>query len=150
IGIPRALNQYSTNPLFSAYFESLGIPGQQVVYSDYTTEQLYKDDAKRGAIDPCFPSQVGIQYFHNLLYGHDKKNPVDMIFYPMIDALTSDLVHTQGSRACPTVTATPEAVKAAFIKEGDMFAQMGIKYLNPIVNIDEPKLLEKQLYLAFK
>jgi activator of 2-hydroxyglutaryl-CoA dehydratase/predicted nucleotide-binding protein (sugar kinase/HSP70/actin superfamily) len=150
IGIPRVLNQYSVNPLFSAYFESLGIPPQNLVYSDYTTEQLYKDGAKRGAIDPCFPSKVGIPHVHNLLHVHHKKKPLDLIFFPMIDALTSDLVNTQGSRACPTVTATPEAVKAAFIKEGDLFAQLGIKYLNPIANLDEQRLLEKQMYDCLK
>jgi len=73
-----------------------------------------------------------------------------MIFFPMIDALTTDLVNVQSSRACPTVTATPEAVKAAFIKEGDLFAQMGLQYLNPILNVDEPRLLERQLYDTFK
>ncbi|HXG68585.1 MAG TPA: BadF/BadG/BcrA/BcrD ATPase family protein [Blastocatellia bacterium] len=150
IGIPRVLNQYSINPLCSAYFESLGIPPQNLIYSDYTTEQLYKEGAKRGAIDPCFPSKVGIPHVHNLLYVHHKKKPLDVIFFPMIDALTTDLVNTQGSRACPTVTATPEAVKAAFIKEGDLFAEMGIKYMNPLLNIDEPRLLEKQMYEAFK
>jgi predicted CoA-substrate-specific enzyme activase len=150
IGIPRVLNQYSVNPLFSAYFESLGIEAQNLVYSDYTTEQLYKEGAKRGAIDPCFPSKVGIPHVHNLLYVHHRKKPLDFIFFPMIDALPSDLVATVGSRACPTVTATPEAVKAAFIKEGDLFAQMGTRYLNPILNVDEPRLLEKQMYLAFK
>jgi predicted CoA-substrate-specific enzyme activase len=150
IGIPRVLNQYSVNPIFSAYFESLGIPHQNLVYSDYTTETLYKEGAKRGAIDPCFPSKVGIPHVHNLLYVHHKKKPLDMIFFPMVDALTSDLVKTQSARACPTVTATPEAVKAAFIKEGDLFNQLGIKYLNPIVNVDEPRLLEKQMYEQFK
>ncbi|MGH9822533.1 MAG: BadF/BadG/BcrA/BcrD ATPase family protein, partial [Blastocatellia bacterium] len=150
IGIPRVLNQYSVNPLFSAYFESLGVPTRNLVYSDYTTEQLYKEGAKRGAIDPCFPSKVGIPHVHNLLYVHHKKRPLDMIFFPMVDALTTDLVNTQSSRACPTVTATPEAVKAAFIKEGDMFAQLGVQYLCPIMNIDEPRLLEKQMYEVFK
>ena len=150
IGIPRVLNQYSVNPLTSAYFESLGVPTQNLIYSDYTTEQLYKEGAKRGAIDPCFPSKVGIPHVHNLLYVHHKKKPLDLIFFPMIDALTTDLVNIQSSRACPTVTATPEAVKAAFIKEGDLFAQMGLQYLNPILNVDEPRLLEKQLYETFK
>ncbi|HEY3136741.1 MAG TPA: BadF/BadG/BcrA/BcrD ATPase family protein [Blastocatellia bacterium] len=150
IGIPRALNQYSVNPLFSAYFESLGLGPRNLVYSDFTTEQLYKEGAKRGAIDPCFPSKVGIPHVHNLLYVHHKKKPLDVIFFPMIDALTTDLVNTQSARACPTVTATPEAVKAAFIKEGDLFEQMGIKYLNPIANIDEPRLLEKQMFETFK
>src|SRR5215213_1420498 len=146
IGIPRVLNQYSVNPLFSAYFESLGVKPNNLVYSDYTTEQLYKEGAKRGAIDPCFPSKVGIPHVHNLLQVHHKKKPLDIIFFPMVDALTSDLVNTQSRRACPTVTATPEAVKAAFIKEGDMFAQLGIKYLNPIVNVDQPRLIEKQMF----
>ncbi|HEY6333298.1 MAG TPA: acyl-CoA dehydratase activase-related protein, partial [Blastocatellia bacterium] len=150
IGIPRVLNQYSVNPLFAAYFESLGVKPQNLVYSDFTTEQLYKEGAKRGAIDPCFPSKVGIPHAHNLLYVHHKKKPLDILFFPMIDALTSDLVKTQSNRACPTVTATPEAVKAAFIKEGDLFAQLGIKYMNPIANVDEPRLLEKQMYDSFK
>ncbi len=150
IGIPRVLNQYSVNPLYSAYFESLGIKTQNLVYSDFTTEHLYKEGAKRGAIDPCFPSKVGIPHVHNLLHVHHKKKPLDLIFFPMIDALTSDLENIQSSRACPTVTATPEAVKAAFIKEGDLFAQMGINYLNPISNVDEPRLLEKQMYETFK
>jgi predicted CoA-substrate-specific enzyme activase len=150
IGIPRVLNQYSVNPLFSAYFESLGVPPQNLIYSDYTTEQLYKDGAKRGAIDPCFPSKVGIPHVHNLLNVHHKKKPLDLIFFPMIDALPSDLFNTLSSRACPTVTTTPEAVKAAFIKEGDLFAEQGIKYLNPILNIDQPRFLEKQMYDTFK
>jgi predicted nucleotide-binding protein (sugar kinase/HSP70/actin superfamily) len=150
IGIPRVLNQYSVNPLFSAYFESLGVPPQNLIYSDYTTEQLYKEGAKRGAIDPCFPSKVGIPHVHNLLHVHHKKKPLDLIFFPMIDALPSDLFNTLSSRACPTVTTTPEAVKAAFVKEGDLFAQQGIKYLNPILNIDKPRFLEKQMYDAFK
>jgi predicted CoA-substrate-specific enzyme activase len=150
IGIPRVLNQYSVNPLFSAYFESLGINHRNLVYSDYTTEQLYKEGAKRGAIDPCFPSKVAIPHVHNLLYVHHRKKPLDFIFFPMIDALTSDLVNTQSNRACPTVTATPEAVKAAFIKEGNLFAELGTTYLDPILNIDEPRLLEKQMLEVFK
>ena len=50
----------------------------------------------------------------------------------MVDALPSPLTNTQGCRACPTVTATPEAVKAAFTKEGDLFAEMGVRYLDTV------------------
>ena len=67
IGIPRILNMYTVNPIFSAYFEALGIPAENLIYSDYTNEQLYKEGAKRGAIDPCFPSKVGIPHVHNML-----------------------------------------------------------------------------------
>src|SRR5262249_40238630 len=150
IGIPRVLTQSSVNPLFPAYFESLAIPPQNLVYSNFTNEQLYKEGAKRGAIDPCFPSKIGIPHVHNLLHGAHKKKPLDIIFFPMIDALTTHLSCTQSNRACPTITATPEAVKAAFTKEGDLFAELGVQYVNTFVNVDEPKLLEKQMYEEFK
>ena len=99
IGIPRVLNQYSVNPLFSAYFESLGVPPQNLVYSDFTNEELYKEGAKRGAIDPCFPSKIGIPHVHNLLYKHHKKKPLDFIFFPMIDALDSPTGRTRRATA---------------------------------------------------
>src|SRR5262249_37750508 len=54
IGMPRVLNMYSQTPIFTGYFASLGIQAQNIVYSDYTSEELYKEGAKRGAIDPCF------------------------------------------------------------------------------------------------
>jgi activator of 2-hydroxyglutaryl-CoA dehydratase/predicted nucleotide-binding protein (sugar kinase/HSP70/actin superfamily) len=150
IGMPRALNMYSQTPVFSAYFEALGVKAENIIYSDYTSEQLYKEGAKRGAIDPCFPSKVGIPHVHNLLYVHHKKNPLDFIFFPMIDSLTTDLHGVQDSRACPTVTATPEAVKAAFIKEGDLFAEMGVKYFPTFVKLTEPQLFARQMFEQFK
>jgi activator of 2-hydroxyglutaryl-CoA dehydratase/predicted nucleotide-binding protein (sugar kinase/HSP70/actin superfamily) len=150
IGMPRALNMYSQTPIFGAYFEALGIKPENLVYSDYTSEQLYKEGAKRGAIDPCFPSKVGIPHVHNLLFVHHKKKALDIIFFPMIDSLTTDLYGTQDNRACPTVTATPEAVKAAFIKEGDLFEQMGVKYFPTFVKLAEPQLFGRQMYEQFK
>jgi predicted nucleotide-binding protein (sugar kinase/HSP70/actin superfamily) len=150
IGIPRVLNAYSTNPLFSAYFESLGVPAKNLVYSDFTSEELYKEGAKRGSIDPCFPSKVALPHVHNLIYKKHEKKALDLIFFPMIDDLRSDLVNTQACRACPTVTATPESVKAAFTKEGDLFADKGIEYIDPLVNVAQPELFARQMYLAFK
>ncbi|HEY4581160.1 MAG TPA: acyl-CoA dehydratase activase-related protein, partial [Candidatus Acidoferrales bacterium] len=150
IGIPRVLNQYTCNPAFSAYFESLGIPAENLIYSDYTSEEMYKAGAKRGSIDPCFPSKVGIPHVHNLLYVHHQKKPLDIIFFPMIDDLPSDLVNAQSHRACPTVTATPAATKAAFVKESDLFTEMGVQFLNPLINCGTPVLFERQMYDTFK
>lgn len=149
IGIPRVLNMYSLAPLFTSYFLALGIKPENLVFSDYTTQQLYRDGIKRAAIDPCFPSKLGIPHVHNLLFVHHGKRPLDLIFFPMIDDLPSELRYTQGCRACPTVTATPEAVKAAFTKEGDVFAEKGVRYLDPILNPAQPKLFERQMYQQF-
>ena len=151
IGIPRVLNMYSCAPFFHGYFQSLGVPARNFVYSDYTSEEMYKEGAKRGAIDPCFPSKVGIPHVHNLLYRkHSEKTPLSAIFFPMIDAMPTFLQNVQDTRTCPTVAATPEAVKAAFIKEGDLFAERGLKYLDPLVNLAKPLLLARQMYEALR
>src|SRR5690606_35362912 len=87
MGIPRELNQYSQNPFFSAYFEALGVPARNLVYSDFTSEELYKEGAKRGAIDPCFPSKVCIAHMHNLVETKHKKRPLDVIVFPQVDSM---------------------------------------------------------------
>jgi predicted CoA-substrate-specific enzyme activase len=150
IGMPRVLNMYSQTPVFTGYFASLGVQAENMVFSDYTSETLYKEGGKRGSIDPCFPSKLGIPHVHNLLYTHHAKKPLDIIFFPMIDCLTTDLACVQASRSCPTVAATPEAVKAAFTKEGDLFAEKGVRYLDTFVNISKPDLFERQMYQQFK
>ncbi|MBT4610271.1 MAG: CoA activase, partial [Gemmatimonadetes bacterium] len=150
IGVPRVLNLYSLNPLFRAYFESLGITDRNIVYSDYTSEAMFREGSKRGSIDPCFPSKACIAHVHNLLTKHHERRPLDMIFLPMIDCLPTDLVGTQACRACPAVTTTPAAVKAAFTKEGDQFAARGIRFVDTFVNPGEPQLFERQMREAFE
>jgi predicted CoA-substrate-specific enzyme activase len=150
IGMPRVLNMYSMTPVFTGYFAALGLKPENLVYSDYTSEQLYKEGAKRGAIDPCFPSKLGIPHVHNLLYTVHAKKALDIIFFPMIDCLTSDLQNIQASRSCPTVATTPEAVKAAFTKEGDIFQEKGVLFLDTFVNLSKPDLFERQMFDQFK
>ncbi len=149
IGIPRVLNMYTYAPFFTAYFESLGVPGGNIVYSDYTSGDLYREGAGRGAIDPCFPAKVGVAHVHNLLFAKHAKKKLDCIFFPMVDALHTPLKHLQGSKACPTVTVTPETAKAAFTKEGDVFAQQGVRYLSPMVDFADRGLLCHQLFEAW-
>src|SRR5262249_58218634 len=36
--------------------------------------------------------------------------------------------------------------KAGFLKERDVFAEQGIRYVTPCVSLDEPKLVPKQLF----
>ena len=146
IGMPRVLNMYTYAPFFSGYFESLGIPGENLVYSDFTNGEMYREGATRGAIDPCFPAKIGIAHVHNLLYRKHAKKKLDCIFFPMVDTLHTALTHLQGSYACPTVTVTPETAKAAFTKEGDVFKEQGVVYLNPMLAFTEPKWLAKQMF----
>src|SRR3984957_12954469 len=59
IGMPRVLNMYSTAPWFRTYFEAVGIPKTNVVFSDETTEEMWVAGGKYGSVDPCYPSQGG-------------------------------------------------------------------------------------------
>jgi predicted CoA-substrate-specific enzyme activase len=146
VGMPRVLNMYLYAPMFSAYLESLGVQPENIIYSDFTTQELYRTGAGRGAIDPCFPSKIGIPHVYNLIFQKHQKKPLNTIFFPMIDTLHQPLQNCTGSNACPTVTATPNAVKAAFIKESDVFRENGIQYLDPILNIHDTKLFGLQMF----
>jgi predicted CoA-substrate-specific enzyme activase len=149
IGIPRLLNTYTYAPLFNAYFASLGLQGENIVYSDYTTPELYRAGASRGAVDPCYPSKIGIAHVYNLLAVKHSKKPLNAIWFPMYDVLHTPLVNLTGSNACPTVTATPNAVKAAFTKESDLFTENGVIYLDPILNLQDRRICADQMYKAW-
>ncbi|MDE3155272.1 MAG: CoA activase, partial [Acidobacteriota bacterium] len=148
-GLPRALNLYIYAPFFGGYFESLGIPGEHLVYSDYTSDEMYRAGATRGAVDPCFPAKVALAHVHNLLAVKHAKRPLDYIFFPMFNTLHTPLTHLVGSYACPTVTVTPDMVRAAFTKEADLFAQLGVRYVNPMVDLADRAALGRQLFQAW-
>ena len=146
IGIPRVLNLYSCAPFFTGYFLSLGLSPRQVIFSAVTDEALYRQGARRGSIDPCFPSKLGIAHVHDLLERAHAKRPLTHVFFPMIDALPPHLDDVQASKSCPTVVATAEATHAAFIREDDLFAARGIRFKKTFVNLDEPILCARQMY----
>jgi activator of 2-hydroxyglutaryl-CoA dehydratase/predicted nucleotide-binding protein (sugar kinase/HSP70/actin superfamily) len=149
IGIPRVLNLYAYAPLFSSYLESLGVLAKNVVYSDFTTGDMYRAGSSRGSIDPCFPSKIAIAHVHNLVFNKHAHQPLQAIFFPMFDVLMSPLVNAKGHNACPTVSVTPETVEAAYTKETDLFAQRGIRYVHPLVDLSDHKLFARQMFQAW-
>jgi predicted CoA-substrate-specific enzyme activase len=149
IGMPRVLNLYSLAPFFTAYFESLGVPGSNLVFSDYTSARLYREGSTRGSIDPCFPSKVCIAHLHDLIFRKHEEEELDLIFFPMVYGLPSRYEGNMGSLACPTAMATPMSAKAAFIKEEDLFDRHGIRYLHPILNLENRTLAAKQVFREF-
>lgn len=149
IGIPRVLNLYLYAPLFSAYFVNLGIPVRNLHYSHYSTPERYQEAAGFSAIDPCFPSKVALAHIYELLQ-YCQKEPLNAIFFPMFDVLTSPLEHCVGSNACPSGSATPEAVKAAFYRKVNWFQKMGVQYLNPVLDLADRDLFKYQMFECWK
>lgn len=133
VGIPRLLNLYYYAPFFSTYFRALGIG--KIVYSDYTSQELWNKGNKWGAIDPCFPAKVAPAHAYNLM----NKPEVTHICFPRITHLQSQVENTKGNNACPIQMGTPEVVRAAFTKGSDAFSAHGKTYWRPLVNLDRPR-----------
>ena len=110
---------------------------------------MFRVGAMRGSIDPCYPSKLALAHIHNLIFEKHKRKPLDCIFFPMMDVLRSPLTNIRASNACPTTALTPEVVRAAFTKESDLFAQHGIHYLHPLLDLSKPELLARQMFLAW-
>jgi activator of 2-hydroxyglutaryl-CoA dehydratase/predicted nucleotide-binding protein (sugar kinase/HSP70/actin superfamily) len=147
IGIPRVLNLYSTAPFFRTYFEALGIPKQNVVFSDETTEEMWVEGGKYGSIDPCYPSKVAQAHIHNLIFHqHTAKKPLKYLFFPILTHVSNFVADTMDNASCPIVAGAPDVMKAAFTKEVDFFAQRGIEYVDPAVSFVEPNLMARRLY----
>jgi predicted CoA-substrate-specific enzyme activase len=148
IGIPRVLAMYGYAPFFQAYFETAGILPENLVFSDFTNEEMFRAGSKRGSIDPCYPAKLALAHVHNLLFEKHKRKPLNYIFFPMFDVLRSPLI-LRASNACPTTALTPEVVRAAFTKETDLFSENGVTYINPLLDFSKPDLLARQMLAAW-
>ncbi|HEY2899780.1 MAG TPA: BadF/BadG/BcrA/BcrD ATPase family protein [Polyangia bacterium] len=151
IGVPKVLNVWSTAPFWRTYLETLGIQKQNVVFSDYTSEEMWAEGGKYGSIDPCYPSKVGQAHIHNLIFHHHTpERPLNFIFFPTLTHVPSFVKKGMDYTSCPIVAGAPNVLKAAFTKEVDFFATRGIKYLDPACALIEPNLLRKQLFECFR
>lgn len=148
IGIPKLLNIWTTHQFWLGFFEALGIPNNRIVFSSDTSEEQSREFGRgRGTVDCCYPVKCGAGHYGELVFGQKRK--MDIIFSPMIYSLASFLDgHVMNSLACPRVMAGPENIKAGFTKEKDVFAELGIRYVSPLVSLAEPRLVPKQLFEA--
>jgi predicted nucleotide-binding protein (sugar kinase/HSP70/actin superfamily) len=151
IGIPRILNVWSTHQFWLGFFEALGIGGRHVAFSSDTSEEQGRKYAKgRGTVDCCYPVKCAAGHYGELL-ALDGVRKLDILFSPMITTLPSFLRgHVVDSLCCPRVMAAPENAKAGFLKEGDAFAQAGIRYVSPLVALADPPLAARQLHAALR
>src|SRR5512133_703853 len=106
IGIPRVLNVYSVAPFLRTYFEALGIPKTNVVFSEPTSAEMWLAGGKYGSTDPCFPSKVVQAHVHHLLFeAHQpqKKRALNYIFFPILTHMMNYVVCTVDDDSCPIV-----------------------------------------------
>jgi activator of 2-hydroxyglutaryl-CoA dehydratase/predicted nucleotide-binding protein (sugar kinase/HSP70/actin superfamily) len=149
IGMPKALNMWSTGPFWRAYFEALGIKSRNLVFSDDTSEEMWQAGGKYGSIDPCYPAKVVQAHIHNLLFVHHEEKPLNYIFFPAITHIPTFVEGVMDTACCPIVAGTPKVMGAAFTKEQDYFASRNIVYVDPAVTLNEPLLLKHRMFETF-
>src|ERR1700730_16624634 len=148
VGIPRALNIWSTHQFWLGFLVALGFDARRVVFSDNTSEEQGREHGRgRGTVDCCYPVKCMSGHYGELVFG--QKHKIDILLSPMIRSLPSFLNgHVVDSLACPRVMAAPENIKAGFMREKDVFAEQGLKYISPFVSLAEPAIVPKQLHRA--
>jgi predicted nucleotide-binding protein (sugar kinase/HSP70/actin superfamily) len=148
VGIPRILNIWNTHQFWLGFFEALGIPANRIVFSSDTSEQQGRDFGRgRGTVDCCYPVKCMSGHYGELIFGQHKKRRIDILFSPMIRTLPSFMMgHVVDSLSCPRVMAGPENIKAGFIRETDVFADNGIRYVSPLVSLDDRRIVPKQMF----
>ncbi len=150
VGMPKALNMWSTGPFWRAYFETLGVKSRNVVFSDDTSEEMWQAGGKYGSVDPCYPAKVVQAHIHNLLFVHHEKKPLDIIFFPSITHIPTFVESVMDTACCPIVAGTPKVIGATFSKETDFFAQRNVHYLDTAVSLNEPLLLKQKMFDQFE
>lgn len=141
IGLPRALNLFQTAPFFIGYLRSLGLGREQILVSGQTTEKLFRQGVKRGAVDNCYPTKVAMAHVHELL----NRRELDWIFFPILVTLPQELNFAAGATVCPSSQAAPEVIKAAFTREGDPFAHRQVRFLDPVFHLAEKELFAREM-----
>ena len=150
IAIPKALNIYSIAPLLRVYLEALEIDPARILFSDFSSEEMFLEGAKYGSVDACYPAKVAQAHVHQLLFGKKfVRKAIDFVWFPATVNVPNFLHHTMADKACPIVIGTPRVVYSALTKETDLFARIGVDYIDDSLNVAEVDLLTQQLYATW-
>jgi len=142
IAMPRVLNMWLMAPFFNAYFLSLGLQKDNIIWSSETNEQMSKEGMKFGPIDPCFPAKVVQAHVHQLLY--NKK--MNYFYFPAITHTLNFLENVVSNTSCPVVQGTPLVIKSSFTNEKDYFKEKETHYICDALDFQNKGYLKKQLY----
>ncbi len=149
IGMPKVMNLYSCGPFFRTYFETVGLPQKNLIWSSHTSEEMWTEGGRYGSIDPCYPSKVIQAHIHELVFHKhkpDKKRPLNFIYYPVITHVPSWVKNTMDNTSCPIVAGSPKVVRSAFTKEVDFFEREGIEFVDDAVTFTERNLLKRRMF----
>jgi len=151
VAIPKVLNIYSLAPFLRTYLEALEINPNNIIFSDFSNEDMYLEGAKYGSVDSCYPAKVAQSHVYALLYAKKfARKAFEYLWFPAVTELPGYVKHTMGQTSCPIISGTPKVVYSAFTKEKNLFAEKNVDYVEDPLNFDNKDLLKKQLFATWK
>ncbi len=136
VGIPFVLNMYELLPFWHTFFTKLGY---NVIVSPVSTRTLYQQGQGTIPSDTaCYPAKLTHGHIHYLA-----SQDLDYIFYPCL-SYNFDEHKGDNHYNCPIVAYYPETLK------DNMLELKNIRFLDPFVDISNPKVFKKKFHKYMK
>lgn len=149
VAIPRVLAAYRAAPLFTHYFEALGVAREHLVTGELTSEALWRRAAGRGTAEACFPAKVAQAHVADLLARRERE-PFDVLFFPAVTHAVTSVLGCADTASCPVVAGTPLVTKVAFGADADGVLPDGVRLLTPALVLPRRKALSEGLFESIR
>ena len=138
IGIPRALGIYEDYPLWFTVLTQLGF---KVMLSGRSNHDLFEAGMESITSENiCYPAKLAHGHIEWLL-----DHGVTTIFFPCVPLERREFANADHNYTCPIVAFYPQVLE----KNIDRLREPGVRYLDPFLNLDEPRKLAERLVEVF-
>jgi predicted CoA-substrate-specific enzyme activase len=138
IGIPRVLNMYENFPLWFTILTKLGF---RVTISGRSSHEMFEKGMESiPSENVCYPAKLAHGHIESLL-----DRGITTIFYPCVPLEAKESEGSDNHFNCPVVAFYPQVIERNLPR----LQESGVRYLSPMVNLNEPEFLATRLVEVF-
>ena len=138
IGLPRVLNMYENYPLWFTILTRLGF---RVTVSGRSSHEVFELGMESiPSENACYPAKIAHGHIESLL-----ARGITTIFYPCVPLEARESAGADNHFNCPVVAFYPQVLE----RNLDGLRAPGVRYLAPLLNLDNPTKLAERLVEVF-
>ena len=138
IGIPRVLNMYENFPLWFTILTRLGF---RVTISGRSSHEVFEAGMESiPSENVCYPAKLVHGHIESLI-----ERGIRTIFYPCVPLEAKEIAGADNHFNCPVVAFYPQVIERNLPRLQDP----DIRYLSPMLNLNEPEFLAQRLVEVF-
>ena len=138
IGIPRVLNMYENYPLWFTILTQLGF---RVTLSGRSNHEVFERGMESiPSENVCYPAKLAHGHIESLL-----DRGIRTIFYPCVPLEAKEVAGADNHFNCPVVAFYPQVLERNLTR----LHEPGVRYLAPLLNLDNPSKLASRLVEVF-